>query len=173
VSHHLDSPASRRDPRLNLTDTYVFDGEGATVVVMAMNSSLAGNGRVPGFHPEGRYEVKVHLDGGPAESLTYRVAFGPRDADGAQGLRVHRLTGADAADDGAPGEQVAQGRTGEVVTGDGVRVWAGAARTAASSPSACCPTSCPTASAPRPASPSPASTAARCRTMRRRSSTGW
>jgi hypothetical protein len=30
VSHHLDSPASRRDPRLNVTDLYAFDGDDAT-----------------------------------------------------------------------------------------------------------------------------------------------
>jgi hypothetical protein len=29
VSHHLDSPASRRDPRLNVTDIYAFDGDGS------------------------------------------------------------------------------------------------------------------------------------------------
>jgi hypothetical protein len=63
VSHHLDSPASRRDPRLNVTDIYAFDGDGATVLTMIVNTSLAGAGRVAGFHPEGRYEFNVHLDG--------------------------------------------------------------------------------------------------------------
>jgi hypothetical protein len=28
-------------------------------------ASLAGPTRIPGFHPEGRYEFKVHLDGQP------------------------------------------------------------------------------------------------------------
>jgi hypothetical protein len=63
VSHHLDSQASRRDPRLNVTDVYAFDGDGATVLAMIVNSSLAGAGRIPGFHPEGRYEFRIHLDG--------------------------------------------------------------------------------------------------------------
>jgi hypothetical protein len=59
VSHHLDSPASRRDPRLNVTDVYAFDGNDATVLTMIVNSSLAGAGRPAGFHPEGRYEFKI------------------------------------------------------------------------------------------------------------------
>jgi hypothetical protein len=54
MSHHLDSPASRRDPRLNVTDLYLFDGQTGTVLVMVVNTSLAGPHRVPGFHPEGR-----------------------------------------------------------------------------------------------------------------------
>src|SRR5580693_2474371 len=58
MSHHLDSPASRRDPRLNVTDVYAFDSNDATVLAMIVNSSLAGPERVAGFHPEGRYEFK-------------------------------------------------------------------------------------------------------------------
>jgi hypothetical protein len=95
VSHHLDSPASRRDPRLNVTDVYAFDGNDATVLTMIVNTSLAGAGRVPGFHPEGRYEFKVHLDGAATEQLTYRFSFGSADTSGAQHVAVDRLAGAD------------------------------------------------------------------------------
>ena len=50
MSHHLDSPASRRDPRLNVTDVYAFDSNDATVLTMIVNSSLAGAGRIqPAF----------------------------------------------------------------------------------------------------------------------------
>jgi len=49
VSHHLDSPASRQDPRLNLTDLYLFDGQTGTVLVMVMNTSLAGRRTRPGL----------------------------------------------------------------------------------------------------------------------------
>ena len=41
MSHHLDSPTSRKDGRLNITDLYVFDGESGTALVMVSNSSLA------------------------------------------------------------------------------------------------------------------------------------
>jgi Domain of unknown function (DUF4331) len=127
VSHHLDSPTSRRDPRLNVTDVYAFDGDSATVLAMIVNTSLAGPGRTPGFHPEGRYELKVHLDGAAAEELTYRFTFAEADASGSQPFVVERLDGAAARDDSARGTRIAHGGTGEAVLGDGVRVWAGAA----------------------------------------------
>ncbi len=93
MSHHLDSPASRRDPRLNVTDVYAFDGNDATVLTMIVNTSLAGAGRIAGFHPEGRYEFKIHLDGAAAEQLTYRVSVTPADATGAQHVAIDRLAG--------------------------------------------------------------------------------
>jgi hypothetical protein len=127
VSHHLDSPASRRDPRLNVTDVYAFDGDGATVLAMIVNSSLAGAGRVPGFHPEGRYEFRIHLDGAAAEQLAYRFSFAAADAAGAQHVVIDRLAGAEAGDDGAAGTRIADGRTGTAISGSGVRAWCGAA----------------------------------------------
>lgn len=127
MSHHLDSPASRRDPRLNLTDLYVFDGQTGTSLVMIVNTSLAGESRVAGFHPEARYEFKVHLDGAEREDLTYRVSFDPPSPDGEQIATVRRLDGADAADDSADGTVIARGATGAAFGDGGVQVWAGAA----------------------------------------------
>lgn len=125
MSHHLDSPQSRKDPRLNVTDNYVFDGADGTVFVMIVNTSLAD--ATPGFHPEARYEFKVHLDDAERENLTYRFSFGERDADGTQAFELRRLDGADATDDAADGETVLTGRTGEPVENGGVRAWAGRA----------------------------------------------
>jgi hypothetical protein len=128
VSHHLDSPASRQDPRLNTTDVYAFDGRIGTVLALIVNTSLAGPDSLPGFHPEGRYEFKVHFDGEEYESLTYRVAFGERDPAGIQELTLSALTGPDARDDAAAGTVLATGRTGTTVDGaSGSRLWAGAA----------------------------------------------
>lgn len=131
MSHHLDSPTSRRDPRLNVTDFYLFDGKAGTAFAMIVNTSLAGAGRVPGFHPEGRYEFKVHLDKEEHENLTYRFVFGAAEGDAAnQSVAIYQLVGADARNDFAPGTLVAQGRTGEVIRaadGSGLRAWAGAA----------------------------------------------
>jgi hypothetical protein len=125
MSHHLDSPESRSDPRLNVTDNYVFDSPNGTVFAMIVNTSLAG--ATPGFHPEARYEFKIHLDDAARENLCFRVTFGDRDADGRQSLMVHRLDGADAADDSASGAWVLEGRTEESVKGSGIRAWAGLA----------------------------------------------
>jgi hypothetical protein len=127
MSHHLDSPASRRDPRLNVTDLYAFDGDDATVLTMIVNSSLAGAGRPAGFHPEGRYEFKIHFDGGPAEQLTYRLSFAPEDGSGTQHVAIDRLAGPEAGDDSAPGARIAEGHTTEAISGSGVRAWCGAA----------------------------------------------
>jgi Domain of unknown function (DUF4331) len=121
MSHHLDSPESRTDPRLNLTDLYVVDGETGTALTMIVNTSLAGDARPRGFHPEARYEFRIHVDGEERESITYRVTFGAADAGGVQALTVRELSGTED-------RVVAEGRTGEVVLGDGAaRVWAGAA----------------------------------------------
>ena len=124
MSHHLDSPLARQDPRLNITDQYVFPDEG-TVFVMNSRTSLAGDGTPLGFHDEARYEFKVHLDGAPVESLALRVVFQP-EVDGVQAYQVLRLEGEDAASDSPSGSVVADGRTGETVRGEhGLTVWAG------------------------------------------------
>jgi hypothetical protein len=36
---------------LNVSDAYAFDSDGATVLAMIVNSSLASAGRVARFHP--------------------------------------------------------------------------------------------------------------------------
>ena len=129
MSHHLDSPRARQDPRLDLTDQYVFRGEAGTVFVMNVNSSLSGPDARPGFHPEGRYEIKIHPDGAELEALAYRVTFGASDEAGEQRVALHLLTDPDARDDAATGALLAQGRTNRPIDGPaGLRLWAGRAR---------------------------------------------
>ncbi len=125
VSHHLDTPLAAKTGQLYLDDLYVFPGEGSTVFVMDVNSNVNGLHAEPGFHPEARYEFKVHFDGADLETLTYRVSFGEADAGGWQALRLHVLTGEAARDDAASGELVLEGRTGETASASGIRAWAG------------------------------------------------
>src|SRR5580704_17764385 len=128
MSHHLDTPLAAQNGQLYLDDLYVFPGssrEGSTVLVMDVNSNITGVYAQPGFHPEARYEFKVHFDGAEYEALTYRVSFGAPDADGQQPLQLHELTGPAARDDAAAGDLVTQARTGEAASADGVRLWAG------------------------------------------------
>jgi hypothetical protein len=128
MSHHLDSELARRDGRLDITDQYLFRGRGGTVFVMNVNSSLAGPDATAGFHPEGRYEFKIHRGGADTEDLTYRLTFGPADGSGEQDVSLWALTGPEAADDTAEGALLAQGRTHDVIKGaDGLRLWAGRA----------------------------------------------
>ncbi len=55
--------------------------------MMDVNSNVNGLHSEPGFHPEARYEFKVHFDGADFEDLTYRVSFGAPDQEGRQPLQ--------------------------------------------------------------------------------------
>ncbi len=125
MSHHLDTPLAAKTGQLYIDDLYVFPGEGSTVFVMDVNSNVNGLHSEPGFHPEARYEIKVHFDGADFETLTYRVSFAEPDADGRQPLQLHVLSGDQARQDSAVGELVLAGRTGETASGSGTRLWAG------------------------------------------------
>ena len=125
MSHHLDTPLAAQTGQLFLDDLYVFPGDESTVFVMDVNSNVNGLHSEPGFHPEARYEFKVHFDGADFEDLTYRVSFGEPDPEGRQPLRLHALTGGQAREDAAAGELLLEGRTGTVASAGGARVWAG------------------------------------------------
>ncbi len=127
MSHHLDTPLAAQTGQLLIDDFYLFGTESGTVFAVSLNSTVTGPDVQPGFHHEARYEFKVHFDGAELEELTYRVSFGEADAEGRQPLRLHVLTGDEARDDAAVGRLLLEGRTGEPVTGDEVRIWAGRA----------------------------------------------
>jgi hypothetical protein len=125
VSHHLGTPLAAQNGQLYIDDLYVFPGQDSTVLVLDVNSNITGAHAEPGFHPEARYEFKVHFDAADYESLTYRVSFGEPGPGGSQPLRLHVVTGADARHDGAAGALVLEGRTGETASTSGARLWAG------------------------------------------------
>lgn len=125
MSHHLDTPLAAQTGQLLLDDLCVFPGQDSTVFVLDVNSTVNGLHSEPGFHPEARYEFRVHLDGAESEELTFRVAFAEPDAEGRQALQLHALTGSDARGDDATGELLLEGTTGTAATGAGVRLWAG------------------------------------------------
>jgi uncharacterized protein DUF4331 len=128
MSHHLDSPLARQDVRLNIADLYVFRGETGTVFVVDVCSSTAGSIPIPGWHPEGMYELKVDLDGDAIEELTYRFRFDAQDPAGRQRFELRAIAGAQARDPDAPGTVLASGTTGEALTTPtGLQVWAGKA----------------------------------------------
>ncbi|MFJ4895007.1 DUF4331 family protein [Streptomyces sp. NPDC088788] len=128
MSHHLDSPEARSDPRLNIADLYVFPGETGTVFAITTCPSLAGEDAPRGFHPEGRYEVRIDGDGDLVPNVTYRVTFGEADAGGQQTVEVRSLIGAQAVDTAAQGTVILNGTTSSTASGeDGVRLWAGRA----------------------------------------------
>jgi Domain of unknown function (DUF4331) len=101
MSHHLDTPLAAQSGQLYLDDMYVFPGDHSTVLIMDVNSTITGPDVQRGFHPEARYEFKVHFDGADLETLTFRVSFGPPGGDGRQRVRLYELTGDEARDDAA------------------------------------------------------------------------
>jgi hypothetical protein len=127
MSHHLDSPMARQDPRLDITDLYVFRGEHGTVFITNHSHSLAGDDIDRGLHPEGRYEFKIDADGDAAEELTYQF-FNARDDSGNQIYRLFRLSGAEAGEPAAERAAIGCGKTGTPteLTGGG-RAWVGEA----------------------------------------------
>src|ERR1700744_6290403 len=104
VSHHLDTPLAAQTGQLCLDDLYVFPGEDSTVLIMDVNSNVNGLHSEPGFHPEARYEYKVHFDGADFETLTYRVSFAEPDDGRQQALQLHTLADGQARDDSATGD---------------------------------------------------------------------
>src|SRR6202453_5013421 len=100
MSHHLATPLAG-ETGLRLTDDmYVFpSGGGGPGFVLDINSDVNGLHTEPGFHPEARYEIKIHVNGAEYEALTLRVSFGEHDSDGRQPLQLHAL-----ADDEARGD---------------------------------------------------------------------
>jgi hypothetical protein len=125
MSHHLDTPLAAQNGQLYIDDLYVFPSDDRTVFVMDVNSSITGDYQKPGFHPEARYEFKIHFDGAEFEGLTYRVTFDHADSSGQQAIQLHALTGAEAREDSATGQLILQGRTGQAASAGNTRLWAG------------------------------------------------
>jgi len=125
MSHHLDSELARQDPRLDISDVYIFRGTVGTVLVMNVDPMSGYHG----FHPEALYEFKLDLDGDSIEDLTFRFTFDVPDDAGRQRWTLCRLDGAEARDRDARGIPVLTATTGEAGFDDAVtvRVWAGPA----------------------------------------------
>lgn len=131
MSHHFDIPSADEDPRLNICDFYLFEGgPDTTVMAMAVNPVAAEEYATGPFRDEGIYAFRFDTDDDRLENLTFKFRFGDtvhvdRGNGHAQPLEVVMATGEDAIR-GADGTVIAQGLTGEVITGEhGVRAHAG------------------------------------------------
>ncbi|MCR8573097.1 DUF4331 domain-containing protein [Streptomyces sp. Isolate_219] len=123
MSDHLDGLTAKNDPRLDISDAYVFHGQVGTVFVLNTNP-----GGSNGFHHEAVYELKIDVDGDAREEFTLRVTFGDRDWRGRQEATLALLAGRDAGNRDARGAILARTTTGKKTTGDGgVRFFAGTA----------------------------------------------
>ncbi|MFB7500389.1 DUF4331 family protein [Streptomyces sp. NPDC056161] len=123
MSDHLDSLSAKNDPRLDISDVYLFRGTTGTVFVMNTNP-----GGSNGFHHEAVYELKIDVTGDGREDFTLRATFSDHDWRGRQGATLSLLPGPDACNRDADGVVLARTKTGRETTGlGGIRFWAGVA----------------------------------------------
>ena len=89
MGHHFDSPESRADSRINITDNYLFAGDrpGTVVAVMAL-SPLAGlpspyhDGlQAVSFRPGTAYELCFDVDGDARADVVFRWIFEGEDGE--------------------------------------------------------------------------------------------
>jgi hypothetical protein len=132
MSHHFDTPTAQADPRINVCDFYLFEGQpGFTVMAMTVNPD-AGLSAQDSFRTEGLYAFRFDLNGDAREEVTFKVRFGAvQHSDGdehllVQSFVVRRATG-DAALRGIDGERVIEGRTGAIAESEGLKAFAGLA----------------------------------------------
>jgi len=131
MSHHFDTPTAREDPRINLCDFYLFQGHPGTAAMAMTVNPDAGISAPVSFRDEAIYAFKFDLDGDCREDVAFKVRFSDiMHADGdehrhVQTFEVRRASG-NAALNGAGGELIIAGTTGEVTgTEAGARAFAG------------------------------------------------
>jgi Domain of unknown function (DUF4331) len=132
MSHHFDTPTAKEDPRINICDFYLFNGNpGTTVMAMTVNPDAA-RLAPDTFRDEGIYAFRFDLNGDAREEVTFKVRFGAvshahgNEHEHVQTLQLRRATGAEALS-GIAGELLLEGTSGQIVQKSGVRVYAGLA----------------------------------------------
>jgi hypothetical protein len=130
MSHHFDSELAKKDPRLNLTDVYLFDGPpGRTVMAMTANPG-AGVSAPDYFHDESLYSFRFRLAGALTDELVFKFSFSlathapGNDHRHIQTFKLMRAMGDQIPGDG--GDLIAHGSSGEVQTAaDNIKVFVG------------------------------------------------
>jgi Domain of unknown function (DUF4331) len=108
MTDQLDVGIPWLDARLDICDVYLFRSHRGTVLVMDVDP-LSG---YRGFHPHGRYEFKLDLDGDGVEDVTYCFTFDEADSACRQRWSLRRCDGACGPATG--GTVLLTGVTGEV-----------------------------------------------------------
>jgi hypothetical protein len=98
VSHHFDSPSSRADGRVDISDLFVFGGADpdTTVLIMTVNPD-AGLSSPTSFRADALYEFKIDTNADVIEDLSFQIRFGILDAAGRQAIELRRADGLAAA----------------------------------------------------------------------------
>jgi hypothetical protein len=134
MGHHFDSPESRADSRINITDNYVFHGEapGSVALIMAVSplaglpSPFTGQPQWRTFRPGCAYDFRLDTDGDHRVDRIVRFVFEGEVAPQAWTLSV--LEGEEARDHHGRGQVVGRGEVGRTTVIEGLgRVWIGEA----------------------------------------------
>jgi len=132
MGHHFDSPESRADSRINITDNYVFHGAapGSAVVIMCVSplaglpSPFTGTAQARTFRPSCAYDFRFDTDDDARVDRIARFVFDGDSAPQAWTLSV--LDGDEARDHHGIGRMIGRGVSGQQteVAGFG-KVWVG------------------------------------------------
>jgi hypothetical protein len=131
MSHHFDTDQAKKDPRLNCCDLYLFRGQPGFTVMAMTSGADAGISSPDAFHPEGLYAFRFDTNGDAKEEVVFKLRFGePEHAAGdehrhVQSMKLIRAMGSEIG--GTEGQVLAEGHTGEIITADEIRAFAGLA----------------------------------------------
>jgi hypothetical protein len=123
MSHHVDSPTGREDPRLNLCGVYVFEARAGRAVMGMTVNPQASTSEPALFREDAVHAFRFDTNGDGHENVSFKVRFA-NVADGSdvrgQHFSVHHATEPDAGC-GIDGEPIVDGSPNEVVSRSDVR----------------------------------------------------
>lgn len=119
AADHLDAPSLTSpgdNPRLDINDLYVFEGqnENNTVLAVTVNPLAAGNPRFDRW-AEGAYHLRIDNNGDAVEDITYTFTFLRHPAPNKQFVLVRKATGQRATFNRPGGKLIGVGLTNGAV----------------------------------------------------------
>jgi hypothetical protein len=119
AADHLDAPGLTSpggDPRFDINDLYVFEGQrrSNTVLAATVNPLATGDSSFLTLK-DGAYFLRVDNNGDAVEDVTYSVQFRDTRRDGSQLVFVREATGRDARSADPEGRLIGVGKTGETI----------------------------------------------------------
>jgi hypothetical protein len=119
AADHLDAPGLTSpggDPRFDINDLYVFEGQrrSNTVLAATVNPIATGDSSFLGIK-DGAYFLRVDNNGDAVEDVTYSVQFLDTGRDGRQLVFVREAQGRDARSAEPEGRLIGVGKTGDTI----------------------------------------------------------
>jgi len=129
MADHLDSPSSKIDERVDITDVYAFHPNRTNLdrTVLALNvNPFAGKVGQTTFRPSDDgtiYEIKIDTNNDALADAAFRFTFA--NSGGGQTVTVKRATGGQSRGPENLGTVLATGASGSVITNGDVNLFAG------------------------------------------------